>query len=211
MVVQSVDTENENLCLVFAFCDFPKVTVFPRNHQLVGCGKSCELELKRVAFRKELPLWVALVKCTDDFTEELCSARFDLGCLADDLGKAPEAVPFRQLHGDGRYPFDIQVRLVQSAKTADSIFLATFSSNLEPEIVRQASPRLNLTPRSVLTPRMGISPVTRHLDRLSPKCHSPGATVVPRNISFVSENQTKDVVGGKMRLRGLRIKLNCKE
>ena len=66
--------EAESVRLVFAFCDFPQVAINPRAGTLIRCGKSCELELKRVAFLSELPIWISLVIKTDDFIEEIASA-----------------------------------------------------------------------------------------------------------------------------------------
>ena len=214
--------ETANVKLVFAFCDFPKIAVNPRNASLAGCGKSCELELKRIAFLSEVPLWVALAVQTDEFSEEIVSEKFDLSALRDDLGKPASSVPFR-LFACGQQRdlgFEIQIRLIQNVGDPDEVFLAAFTktypdlSDVPLEHPRTPIPHLV----SIRTPPATESRIAKSL---SPKrtpvpaplvlrpefdLTAPSGGFSPSHASTLTKRT--GIVGGKMRSRGIKINMS---
>ncbi len=186
--------EPENVKLVFAFCDFPKIVINPRSDSLIGCGKSCELELKRVAFLSELPIWLSLVVQTDECFQEIASAQFNLFALIDDLSKPRSSVPFRlfKCEHPGNLGFEVQIRLTQHIGESDEVFLATFTDSEEnapptvPKFIATTPPRLKRSAVKLDTPLPESDTTFR-----SVTCERKGG-----------------VVGGKMRTRGLKINLS---
>jgi hypothetical protein len=221
IVIQSITYgkftyDARNVKMIFAFADFPKIVIEPRHETLDGCGKSCELELKRIAFATNLPLWFSLVLQHEDFTEEIASTQYELLPLRGNLAKPAISVPFTLfvMHTKAGIRVEVQVRLVQCPDSCPQIFLATFGSSVSssPEpALRFVDP----VPISESAPSQAVTPERRESGRRvkgspirskSPDIKRWTATVDTENV--INNGFEKARVGGKFRTRGLKIKLN---
>lgn len=117
-----------DLRLSFAFCDFPLVTILPRDGGLRdgqvdfgGTGKSCEFEFP--GRLTQYPLWMIVeAKIGDEFVT-LTTGQFDCGDLTANVSLVPNSVPFqrRTLETAEGVGIVFQLRLVRSGQATRAL------------------------------------------------------------------------------------------
>jgi len=129
ILLPSIFNGAEDLRLSFAFCDFPLISIGPREPgyffegevDFGGAGKSCEFEFPGKF--TEFPLWLIVeAKISGNFLT-LSTGRFDCGPLTSSIAQLPESVPFirQTLETAEGVGIVFQARLVRAGQARRSI------------------------------------------------------------------------------------------
>jgi len=123
----------EDLRVSFAFCDFPLVTVNPREPgnffggevDFGGAGKSCEFEFPGKF--TDFPLWLIVEARISGNFLTLSTGRFDCSPLTANISLAPDTVPFirQTLETAEGVGIVFQVRLVRSGQAQRALARVT--------------------------------------------------------------------------------------